>query len=80
MDAKELMDRINKHDGKLPVVQNVTEVYAAMVASFAARLTPQEVDDMVKLGALISDRSSRLVPVLKLDQVSEYLARGRQVT
>lgn len=80
MDAKEMMDRIEKHEGELPRVRSVTEVYAAMVATLAGRLTPQEVDDMVALGALIRERSSRLIPVLKLDQIEEYLGRGRPIT
>lgn len=79
MDAKELMDRISQHQGELPRVRSVTEVYAEIVAAFAARLTPQEVNDMVALGALISKRSSRLVPVLKLDQIEEYLGQGRPI-
>lgn len=71
MSAKELMNEINGYTNQLPVVRNVAEAYAEVLAPLISRLSSEEVAQIVALGALIQARSTRLVPVLTWEQAGQ---------
>jgi hypothetical protein len=79
MDATELMARINGHDGGLPKVRSVAEVYAAVLAPVTARLSQEELAAVIALGALVKARSSRLIPVLTWEQAGKIPDQGRPI-
>lgn len=76
MDPKELLTKIEAHKQDLPKVRCVTDVYAAVLAPLADRLTQEELDAVIALGALVHYRSSRMVPVLTWDQVGKLPCQG----
>ena len=81
MDAKELLGQIEAYKGKHPRVRYVPEAYAEKVAKLADKLTPEQMAEMVALGALIKSRCSVLIPVYKFDEIPDHiLGRGRPVT
>lgn len=81
MDAKELLGQIEAYQGKPPRVRSVPEAYAAMAAKLADKLTPEQLADVVAMGALIKSRCSVLVPVYKFDEIPDHiLGQGRPVT
>lgn len=71
MEPKELLTKIEAHKQDLPKVRCVTDVYAAVLAPLADRLTQEELDAVIALGALVHCRSSRMVPVLTWGQVGK---------
>lgn len=76
MDAKELLEQIEAFEGELPKVRYVPEVYAAMLAQLASKLSEDELKDMVALGAQIKNRCSRLIPVYKLGNLPDHILKG----
>ena len=66
--AAELLEQMSDPDIKIPKVKRVEAVYAAHLAEIEARLTPDELQRFIELGALIRDRSTLLIPVLRLDR------------
>lgn len=80
MDAKELLGQIDAYTGPLPRARSVTDVYAAVVANLADSLSPEQLADMVALGALVKDRSTVLVPVYRIDQIPDHImGQGRAI-
>lgn len=79
MDAKELIERIESYEGKLPRPRFVIGAYAEVIAKLVARVTPEELDDLVALGALVKARSSQLVPLYKWDEIPEELLNRRPI-
>ena len=81
MDAKELLDQIEAYKEKHPRVRYVPEAYAEKVAKLADKLTPEQLADMVAMGALIKSRCSVLIPVYKFDEIPDHiLGRGRAIS
>jgi len=79
MIAKELMARIEGHDNQLPRVRSVAQAYAEVLAPIASRLSDEELEQIVALGALVKARSSHLVPVLTWKQAGELPAQGKPI-
>lgn len=79
MDAKELLERIEKYSDELPRVRYVPNAYALVLAGISHKLTPEELDDVVSLGALVKNRATVLVPVLRWEEIDSHLAKGRAV-
>ena len=77
MDAKTLIELMRDPSGDLPLVCDVAAAYAVQVAGIADRLTPEELQSMIELGKVIHRRSTRLVPVLKDDQIDDWLAQPK---
>ena len=77
--AAELLEQMNNPDIEIPKVQHVEAVYAAHLADIEGRLTPDELQSFIKLGALIRHRSTLLVPVLRLD-MPETWPGGRVIS
>lgn len=78
MDEKALMDKIMAYAGELPKVRNVTDVYVRVMATMAEKMTSDELDAVIALGALVDDRSARMIPVLRWDQI-ERMDVGRPI-
>lgn len=78
MNEKDLMDKIQAHADELPKVRNVTDVYVKVMARVVDKLTPDELDAVIALGALVEDRSTRMIPVLRWDQIGE-MGAGRPI-
>lgn len=76
MAPKELPSKIEAHKQDLPKVRCVTDVYAAVLAPPADRLTQEELDSIIALGALVHYRSTRMVPVLTWEQVGKLPGQG----
>lgn len=76
MDAKELLGQIEAYEGDLPKVRYVPDVYAAVLAQLAPKLTPEELEDVVALGALVKKRCSVMVPVYTLDTIPDHILKG----
>lgn len=79
MDAKQLIERIESYNGELPRTRFVSDVYAETVAKISAKLSQDEIEDLVALGALVMKRSTQLVPVLQWDGITEELIGGRPI-
>lgn len=79
MDATQLIEMIKEHNGPLPKPRFVIDVYAEVVAKLSPKLTPEEIEDLVALGALIRRRSTQLVPVLNWDEIPHVLGAGKAV-
>lgn len=79
MEAKQLIEMIKEHNGPLPKPRFVIDVYAEVVARLSPRLTPQDIEDLVALGALVRRRSTQLVPVLEWDEIPHVLGQGHPV-
>lgn len=80
MDAKELLNQIEAHQGELPGARYVPELYAEKLALVASRLTPTELSEFITLGALIRARSSVRIPVYRLHEIPDHiLEQGRPV-
>lgn len=78
MEAAEVINRINGYAGEIPKPRFVIDVYAEVVSRLSPALTPDQVEELVALGALVKRRSSQLVPVFNFEQVSD-LAAGKGV-
>ena len=80
MNELDLMEKIKNHAQELPKVRSVTDVYVRVMALIANKLTQDELEAVIALGALVDDRSSRMIPVLRWEQIEEMdLGRGRPV-
>lgn len=78
MNEKDLMDKIQAHADELPKVRNVTDVYVSVMSRVVERLTPDELKAVIALGALVDDRTSRMIPVLRWDQIGD-MGPGRRI-
>lgn len=65
--AAELLMQMSDSSIPIPRVPTVEAVFAQKLAEIEDRLTASELDDFVRLGALIRDRSTLLVPVWRAD-------------
>lgn len=79
MDGTQLIEKIKEYNGPLPKPRFVIDVYAEVVAKLSPKLTPEEMEDLVALGALVRRRSTQLVPVLHWDDIPQVLGPGRAV-
>lgn len=77
MDAKELIERIEGYQGDVPTPRFVTSQYAEVIAKLADRVTPDEMDQLIALGALVKKRSSQRVPVYNLDTIPDEILNRR---
>ncbi len=64
----ELLEQMKDPSIQIPKVPHVEDVFAAKLAEIEGRLTPEELRSFIELGALIWDRSTLLIPVLRLDR------------
>lgn len=69
-----LVARMRDDKVEVPLVRDVAVAYAHQVDAIAHKLTEKELASMVLLGVVINRRASRLVPVLRPDQVDAWLA------
>lgn len=78
MSEDELMDKILAYSSELPKVRNVTDVYVRVMAQMIDKMAPDELEAVIALGALVEDRSSRMIPLLRWDQIEE-MGEGRPI-
>lgn len=69
-----LVARMRDDKVEVPFVRDVALAFAHQVDAIAHKLTPEELASMVLLGVVINRRASRLVPVLREDQVDDWLS------
>lgn len=69
-----LIAAMRNEEAPVPFIPDVTLAYAHQVDAIAHKLTEKELASMVLLGTLINRRASRLVPVLREDQIDDWLS------
>ena len=63
--ATELLELMSDPAIDIPKAKRVEAVYADHLAGIESRLTPDELQRFIELGALIRDRSTLLIPVIR---------------
>lgn len=63
------------HRTEVPAVRDVSAAFAQVMTGLMDRLTPAEQGEIVRLGALVKRRSSRLVPMLGWGEIDAHLER-----
>jgi len=74
MTKEELFARMSDPEMEIPRVRDVGLVYAALLAKAYEHLPDQLREDAIMLGAVVNSRSSRLIPVLKEEDIDGWLA------
>ena len=77
--AAELLEQIKDPSIQIPKVPHVEDVFAAKLAEIEGRLTPEELRSFIELGALIWDRSTLLIPVIRAN-MPETWSSGRVIS
>lgn len=80
MNASELMAGIDAYNQKLPKVRSVAHAYTEVLARLSDRLSNDELEEIIALGALVKARSSQLVPVLTWAQAGALPAQGKPIS
>lgn len=75
-DAMQIAELIENYQDKLPTPRFVTDVYIQAVARLAERITAQELEEFVALGALIKERSTMYIPACQWHD-DPQCSRGR---
>lgn len=74
MDAKNLYAQMADPSVKAPFVRDVAAVFAERLAPIAHKLTPEELASMIELGRIIERNMPVMVPVLRGDEIDDWLA------
>lgn len=64
MDAQQILQRMTDGSVTPLFARDVGAAYAAHLATIIDRLSPEEVEVFLALGAVIAQRATRIVPVL----------------
>lgn len=75
----ELLEQMNSPEIDIPKAKHVEAVYAAHLAEIEDRLSADELQRFIKLGALIRDRSTLLIPVIRAN-MPETWPGGRVIS
>lgn len=67
MNSHQLLLRMNDASAPTPAMTDLFAVYAALVASVAGRLTPDEVESFVALGVALQRQGRRHIPLAALE-------------
>ncbi|GAB2471856.1 hypothetical protein GCM10027082_24200 [Comamonas humi] len=74
MTKEELFAKMTDSSMEIPRVRDVGLVYAAWLEKAYEHLPDRLREDAIMLGAIVNTRSSRLIPVLKEEDVDAWLA------
>lgn len=69
----EIFAQMRAPDLELPQIRDVGLAYATWLSKVYDLLPPEHQKNAILLGAVVNARSSRLMPVLKMDQIDDWL-------
>ena len=75
MNGKELFERINDPGIEVPKIRDVSAAFAQVMGDLMDRFTPEEQAEIIRLGALVKKRSSRLIPVIEWEDIDAHMER-----
>ena len=75
MTEQEILAKIQSRDLPLPRPRDVGAFYAAWLATVFDGLTPEQQSQAITLGGVIHTRSLRMVPLLKVSEIDDWLSQ-----
>ncbi len=70
---EEIFAKMRATDLELPKIRDVGIAYATWLSKVFDLLPQEHQQNAILLGAVVNTRSSRLIPVLKADQIEDWL-------
>lgn len=75
MTEQEILAKIQSRDLPSPRPRDVGAFYAAWLATVFDALTPEQQAQAITLGGVVNDRSTYLIPVLRVSDIDGWLSR-----
>jgi hypothetical protein len=80
MTEQEILAKIQSRDLPLPRPRDVGAFYAAWLATVFDALTSEQQAQAITVGGVVNDRSTYLIPVLKVSDIDGWLSQcGKSV-
>lgn len=73
MTGKELFDRINDPSIEVPNIRDVSAAFAQVLGDLMEGFSPEQQAEIIRLGALVKKRSSRLIPVIEWEDIDAHM-------